>query len=279
MVEAAVAPRPVTPVGIVAERLGRAEDRLVAAGVPDDLLVELRHARRVAEGLEPYVEAHTSRESAALAGLARLTSATDWAAGNTDGGPALEQEMLSGHVEGAFLAFLVRATGARRVLEVGMFTGYAALAMAEALPAPGAADEDCEVVALELDPRAVAVAREGFAASPAGARVRIEEGPAAESLARLAAAGERFDLVFVDADKGGYAGYLDQLLAGDLLAPGAVVAVDNTLLQGEPWAESPSANGSAISAFNDRVAADPGWERVLVPLRDGVTLLRRRDVP
>lgn len=273
MVEAAVAPRPVTPVGIVAERLGRAEDRLVAAGVPDDLLVELRHARRVAEGLEPYVEAHTSRESAALAGLARLTSATDWAAGNTDGGPALEQEMLSGHVEGAFLAFLVRATGARRVLEVGMFTGYAALAMAEALPA----DPGAEVVALELDPRAVAVAREGFAASPAGARVRIEEGPAAESLARLAAAGERFDLVFVDADKGGYAGYLDQLLAGDLLAPGAVVAVDNTLLQGEPWAESPSANGSAIAAFNDHVAADPGWERVLVPLRDGVTLLRRRD--
>lgn len=270
-----VAPRPVTPVGIVAARLERAEERLVEAGVADDLLVELRAARRVAEGLEPYVECHTSPESAALARLARLTAATDWAAGNTDGGPALEQEMLSGHVEGAFLAFLVRATGARRVLEVGMFTGYAALAMAEALPVgPGA--EDAEVVALELDPRAVAVAREGFAASPAGARIRVEEGPAAESLQRLAEAGERFDLVFVDADKGGYAGYLDQLLAGDLLAPGAVVAVDNTLLQGEPWAAEPSLNGAAIAAFNDHVAADPGWERVLVPLRDGVTLLRRR---
>lgn len=103
MIEAAVAPRPVTPVGIVAERLGRAEERLVAAGVADDLLVDLRHAMRVAEGLEPYVEAHTSPESGALAGLARLTAATDWAAGNTDGGPAPEQEMLSGHVEGAFL--------------------------------------------------------------------------------------------------------------------------------------------------------------------------------
>lgn len=271
-----VAPRPVTPVGIVAARLERAEERLVEAGVADDLLVELRAARRVAEGLEPYVECHTSPESAALAGLARLTAATDWAAGNTDGGPALEQEMLSGHVEGAFLAFLVRATGARRVLEVGMFTGYAALAMAEALPVgPGPEGADAEVVALELDPRAVAVAREGFAASPAGARIRVEEGPAAESLQRLTEAGERFDLVFVDADKGGYAGYLDQLLAGDLLAPGAVVAVDNTLLQGEPWAAEPSLNGAAIAAFNDRVAADPGWERVLVPLRDGVTLLRR----
>lgn len=274
-----MAPRPVTPVGIVAARLERAEERLVAAGVADDLLVELRAARRVAEGLEPYVECHTSPESAALAGLGRLTAATDWAAGNTDGGPALEQEMLSGHVEGAFLAFLVRATGARRVLEVGMFTGYAALAMAEALPVPSSSisGEDCEVVALELDPRAVAVAREGFAASPAGARIRVVEGPASESLRRLAETGERFDLVFVDADKGGYAGYLDQLLAGDLLAPGAVVAVDNTLLQGEPWAVEPSVNGAAVAAFNAHVAADPGWERVLVPLRDGVTLLRRRD--
>lgn len=264
-------PRPVTPVGIVADRLARAEERLVTAGVADDLLVELRAARRVAEGLEPYVEQHTSPESEALAGLARMTAAHDWRSGNLADGPALEQEMLSGHVEGAFLAFLVRATGARRVLEVGMFTGYAALAMAQALGPDG------EVVALELDPRAVAVAREGFAASPAGVLIRVEEGPASESLRRLAAAGERFDLVFVDADKPGYAGYLDQLVTGDLLNPGAVVAVDNTLLQGEPWAAEPSANGTAIAAFNDHVAADPGWERVLVPLRDGVTLLRRRD--
>lgn len=285
---AAAPPRPVTPVGIVAERLERAERDLVAAGVPDDLLVDLRHARRVASGLEEYVEQHTSPESDPLARLAGLTAATDWLAGNGDGGPALEQEMLSGHVEGAFLAFLVRATGARRVLEIGMFTGYAALAMAEALPT-GAGDgtgtgeaatstgQAAEVVALELDPRAVAVAREGFAASPAGARVRVEEGPADASLRRLAAAGERFDLVFVDADKAGYAGYLDLLVTGDLLAPGAVVAVDNTLLQGEPWSDAPSPNGAAIAAFNDRLAADAGWHRVLVPLRDGVTLLTRVD--
>ena len=263
--------RPVTPVGIVADRLERAERDLAAAGVPDDLLVDLREALRVASGLEGYVAQHTSPESAALAGLARLTAGHDWESGNTQDGPALETEMLSGHVEGSFLAFLVRATGARRVLEVGMFTGYATLAMAEALGPDG------EVVALELDPRAIAVAREGFAASPAGSRIRVEEGPADASLRRLAAAGEQFDLVFVDADKGGYAAYLDLLLDGDLLAPGAVVAVDNTLLQGEPWADVPSANGTAIAAFNDRLTADPAWHRVLVPLRDGVTLLRREQ--
>ena len=272
LVGAAVAGRPVTPVGIVADRLERAERDLVAAGVPEDLLADLRHARRVASGLEEYVGQHTSPESDPLAALARLTASTDWSVGGTDGGPVLEQEMLSGHVEGAFLAFLVRATGARRVLEIGMFTGYAALAMAEALPGD---DPAAEVVACELDPRAVAVAREGFAASAAGSLVRVEEGPADQTLRRLAAAGERFDLVFVDADKGGYAGYLDLLVDGGLLAPGAVVAVDNTLLQGEPWAEDPSPNGAAIAAFNDRLATDPGWHRVLLPLRDGVTLLSR----
>lgn len=262
-----------TPVGLVADLVARTTARLAAAGVPEAELEDLRRAHVLAAGLDAYVAEHTTAESPALAALARTTAATDWAAGNRDGGPALEQEMLSGHVEGAFLAFLVRATGARRVLEVGMFTGYAALAMAEALP------EDGEVVACELDPRAIALARAGFAASPAGARVRIEEGPAAESLRRLAASGERFDLVFIDADKGGYAAYVDLLVAGGLLGEGATVVVDNTLMQGEPWADpagARSANGEAVAAFNDRLAADPAWERVLLPVRDGVTLLRRR---
>lgn len=275
-----VAARPVTPGGILADRLERLEARLAAAGVDEALLDEARGARRLAAGLEAYVEQGTSPESDALAHLSLLTARTDWAAGNVADGPALEREMLSGHVEGAFLAFLVRTAGARRVLEIGMFTGYAALAMAEALPPVGRDDPGCEVVACELDPRAIAVAREGFAASPAGSLVRVEEGPALETLQRLAAAGEVFDLVFVDADKSGYAAYLDALVSGGLLAPGAVVAVDNTFLQGEPWAlddTERSANGAAVAAFNDRVNADPAWERVLVPLRDGVTLLRRRE--
>lgn len=274
-VQVQAAPRPVTPVGLVAELLDRAQDRLDAAGVDEEHLVELRQAARLASGLEPYVEESTSPESSVLAALSRRTREEDWSAGNDEdgGGVLLEQEMLSGHVEGVFLAALVRVSRARRVLEIGMFTGYAALAMAEALPPDGT------VVACEIDQRAVAVAEEAFSDSEVGDRVRVEVGPAAATLERLAAVGERFDLVFLDADKPGYSGYLDALLDLDLLAPGALVAVDNTLLQGEPWLEpaAQSANGRAVADFNRRVRADPRLRSVLVPLRDGVTLLWRVD--
>ncbi len=185
--------------------------------------------------------------------------------------------MLSGHVEGQLLRTLVHATRARTVLEVGMFTGYSALAMAEALGDGG------RVVACEVDAEVAAFAQECFAASTAGGRIDVRVGPAADTLRALAAAGERFDLVFVDADKAGYATYLDLLLGdggtgGGLLAPHALVVVDNTLMQGQPWvAADPTANGAAVAAFNDAVAADPRVEQVLVPLRDGLTLVRRAE--
>jgi caffeoyl-CoA O-methyltransferase len=262
-------PRPVTPVGILAAQL----DALVARVAADErqdpaLLLGLEEARDLAAGLDPYVAASTTPESPALAALDRRTRAEDWAAHAGDLG--LEQEMLSGHVEGQLLKFLVHATRARRILEVGLFTGYSALAMAEALPADG------ELVACELDPHAAAVAAECLGASEAGAKVRIEVAPALETLGRLAEAGESFDLVFIDADKAGYAGYLDAVLDSGLLADGGVIAVDNTLLQGQPYLPGePSANGAAIAAFNRTVAEDPRVEQVLVPLRDGLTLIRR----
>jgi caffeoyl-CoA O-methyltransferase len=153
------------------------------------------------------------------------------------------------------------------VLEIGMFTGYSALAMAEALPPDG------RLVACELDPFAADLARECFRASPAGERIDVRVGPAAETLAALA--GQRFDLVFLDADKAGYPGYLDTVLSTDLLADGGTICVDTTLMQGQPWTGSRTANGEAIAAFNRTVAEDPRVEQVLVPLRDGITVIRR----
>ena len=266
--------RPVTPVGILADRLDRLCAR-VGDDADPDVVAGLRAARDLAVGLDPYVERCTTPESPALAALAARTRTHDWVGRDAGAGaPALEQEMLSGHVEGRALAFLVAMTGARRVLDVGMFTGYSALAMAEALPDGG------DVVACEVDAPVAAFARESFAASPAGDRIRVEVGPARDTLDGLARAGERFDLVFVDADKAGYGDYLDVVLGAGpddgLLAAGGTVAVDNTLLQGEPWLPAtPSANGAAIAAFNEAVAADPRVEQVLVPLRDGLTLIRR----
>ncbi|NMO88409.1 class I SAM-dependent methyltransferase [Actinomycetospora sp. TBRC 11914] len=262
------APRPVTPVGILAAELDAVLAHAEAGGLDAAALERLRAARDLAAGLDPYLERATSPESPALADLARRTAAHDWRAHPGDTG--LEQEMLSGHVEGQLLRLLVHATRARSVLEVGMFTGYSALAMAEAV------GDDGRVVACEVDAEVAAFAKESFAASRAGARIEVRVGPAADTLRALAGAGETFDLVFVDADKAGYRDYLDLLLGSDLLAPHGLVVVDNTLMQGQPWrGTTPTANGAAVAAFNDALAADPRVEQVLVPLRDGLTLVRR----
>ncbi|MEJ2867973.1 class I SAM-dependent methyltransferase [Actinomycetospora sp. OC33-EN08] len=252
------AARPVTPTSILAVRLSALVERAAGSGLED----ELRAVRDLAVGLDPYVESMTSPSSEALDRLAAATAAHDW----RDASGALEQEMLSGHVEGRFLAMLAHATGARRVLEVGMFTGYSALALAEALP------DDGSVVALELDASVAAFAEDQFAGSAAGRRIDVRVGPAADSLAALA--GDRFDLIFVDADKAGYADYLETILTTGLLAPGGLICVDNTLMQGQPWAGPDTANGRAIADFNAAVAADPRVEQVVVPLRDGITLIR-----
>jgi len=265
-------PRPVTPMGILAARLDRVAAALVGGDVDPAVLAELDRVRELAAGLEPYLDRCTSPESPALHQLAERTRDTDWGGFGSGG---LEQEMLSGHVEGRFLAFLVQATRARRVLEVGLFTGYSALAMAEALPPGGT------LLACEVDPGVAAFARSCLDDSPAGAAVQILLGPALDTLRALAGATERFDLVFIDADKTGYPDYLAAVLYSGLLAPGGTVCVDNTLLQGEPWAApgpaGPSANGAAIAAFNASVAADPRLVQVVVPLRDGITLIRRVD--
>lgn len=253
--------RPVTPVAIIAAELDALVGSAEVAGTAA-WRERLERLRDLAVGLDPYVEACTSAPSAALEALATTTATTVWGEGST-----LEPEMLSGHVEGQLLRTLVRATGATAVLEVGTFTGYAALAMAEALPDGG------RVVTCEVDPGAADLARAAFDQSVAGDRIEVLVGPADRSLAGLA--GQSFDLVFIDADKAGYADYLELVLGGGLLSERGLVCVDNTLMQGHPWTGEHSANGAAIAEFNRAVSEDPRVEQVLVPLRDGVTLLMR----
>lgn len=260
--------RPVTPVGILAADLAAISARLEAAeGIDPGLLSDVRAAAAMAAGLDPYLARCTTPESPALARLAERTRAQDYDAL----GEGLEQEMLSGHVEGQVLKLLVRIAGARRVLDIGMFTGYSALAMAEGV------GEEGEVVACEIDPAVAALAQAAFDDSPDGHRIRVQVGPALATLEALAGQGERFDLAFLDADKGGYLACFRLLLDSGLIGSGGLVCADNTLLQGEPYATStPSANGAAIAAFNAAVAADPRVEQVLLPLRDGLTLIHVR---
>ena len=193
-------PRPVTPLGILVEQLNTITQMVEKPGVPPEIAAQLRKALHMAAGLDPYVSECTTEESPALAALAKRTSEEAWSQRFSEGHTErhLEQEMLSGHLEGQVLKMFVYMTRAKNVLEIGMFTGYSALAMAEALPTDG------RLVACEVDQYAANVAKSAFGSSPHGAKVQVELGPALETLRKLAAAQETFDLVFIDADKTEY---------------------------------------------------------------------------
>lgn len=206
--------------------------------------------------IERYVEAHSPAASPLLAELRERTQAELRA-----------PQMQVGPVEGAFLRLLVGLARARNVLELGTFSGYSALCMAEALP------DDGRLVTCDLDPVATAVAREFFAKSPVGHRIELRLGPALDSIAALKAEGRRFDLVFIDADKTNYGAYYDAVW--DLLPPGALIVADNTLWSGRVLAPSDDED-RAIVAFNQRVHADARVEQVLLSVRDGMMLARKR---
>ena len=268
------APRPVTPTGLLVEQLEEAVEIAQQSHVPTALMTALLQAQALANGIDPYLEQCTTPESSALAALAQKTAAEDWSQHFRDGETVrhLEQEMLSGHIEGQVLKLFVHMTGAKRILEIGMFTGYSALAMAEALP------KDGYLVACEVDAYVADFARRCFDESPHGHKIEVKVAPALEALQRLAAAQASFDLVFIDADKTEYVDYFQLLLEQDLLAPGGFICVDNTLLQGQPYlpAQQRTPNGEAIARFNHFVADDPRVEQALLPLRDGLTMIRRK---
>lgn len=267
-------PRPITPIGIAASHLEAAMALLTQAkDVPDELALHLQRATMLIAGLDDYLETCTTPESPDLTRIAQKTHLEPWQAKFTSGATVrqLEQEMLSGHVEGQTLKLFVQMTRARRILDIGMFTGYSALAMAEALPSNGS------LVACEVDPYVAEFARSLLDQSPHGDKIRIELGVALEILEVLAASGESFDFVFIDADKKEYLQYYQKLMDSPLLAQNGYICVDNTLYQGQVYLPETdrSENAKAIDRFNQAVAADPRVEQVLLPLRDGLTVIRR----
>ena len=209
----------------------------------------------VAPEVEAYAEAHTTPPPPLLVALADETRRSLDA-----------PEMMVGPLEGRFLELLVLATGARRVLEIGTFSGYSALAMAAGLPPGGS------IVTCEIDERHAAVARRFIDDSPYAAMVDLRLGPALDTLATLEGP---FDLVFVDADKTSYVRYYEAVVP--LLAERGLLVVDNTLWSGRVLDEADTTEDTAaIRAFNDHVLADERVVCVQLPVRDGVTLVARR---
>jgi caffeoyl-CoA O-methyltransferase len=170
--------------------------------------------------------------------------------------------------QGAFMTWLARALGAERAVEVGTFTGYSTLCLARGLPEHG------RLLALDLSAEWTAIGRRHWERAGVAHKIELKIGPAADSLRALPRE-PLFDLAFIDADKTGYAGYVEEILPR--LRSGGVVLVDNVLWGGavvDPARQDESTR--AIRAFNDAMARDPRVDTVMIPLADGLTLLRKR---
>jgi caffeoyl-CoA O-methyltransferase len=207
-------------------------------------------ARYIPDEIEAYAERYTSARFDLFDRLGAETRATQD-----------NPQMMVGTIEGAFLSFLVTMTHAKRVLEVGTFTGWSSIAMARALPPDGS------LVTCDVNEETTAVARRYAQEAGVADRIDFRLGPAVETLATLDGP---FELAFIDADKGGYVDYYEAILPK--LAPQGVIAADNTLF----GLDSDGDNARAIARFNEHVLQDDRVEAVLLPFREGVTLIRRR---
>lgn len=207
----------------------------------------------LAPEIETYLFEHTRAPSPIFEELRRRTYAE-----------VESPQMQVGRVEGALLRILAAAIGARRILEIGTFTGFSALSMAESLP------DDGEIITCDVNPRSTALAREFFDQTPHGKKIKIVLGPALQTIRTLA---PPFDMVFIDADKANYPEYFEATLP--LLRTGGLLLGDNALWSGEVVAPE-TADAKAIAAFNARVAADPRVDNVLLPVRDGIMLVRKK---
>lgn len=212
------------------------------------------------EALERYIDAHTEPETELLRQLDRETHQR-----------MIAPRMLSGHVQGRLLEMLVRMLRPQRVLEIGTFTGYSALSMAAGM------EEGARLDTVEVDDELEELAQSYFDRSPHGPKIRLHIGSALDVAPTL---GAQFDLVFIDGDKREYPAYYRMLMGDDggkaLVHSGTILVADNILWSGkvaEPVAHN-DRHTQALVEFNRMAVEDPRVENVIVPIRDGLNLIR-----
>lgn len=207
------------------------------------------------EELEDYILSHIDKEGESLHKLDRETHLFH-----------LRPRMCSGHLQGRLLKMIVRMIRPKNILELGTFTGYSALSMAEGM------DGDGELHTVEIDDELEDFIREHLEKSPYADRIHLHIGDALEIVPQL---GLTFDLVFIDADKRRYDDYYN--IVFDHVAHGGFILADNTLWDGKvvDYGKKLDAQTAGILRFNDLVAADPRVEKVILPLRDGLTIIRK----
>ena len=209
----------------------------------------------LAKIVEDYVDDHTDNVSQLLEELLaeteKITGRSRWSVGK---------------VEGKLLQMLIKISNARRVVEVGTFTGYSALAMAEALP------QDGVLTTLESSREFADIAQRYFEKSPYGYKIQLKLGPALQSLQAIPANSE--DFVFIDADKPSYGLYFDEAMR--ILRSGGIIFVDNVFWRHKIFKKKiTNENARAIAAFNEKVRRETRVEKVMLSVRDGVYLIRK----
>lgn len=214
--------------------------------------------------LSEYIEQHSSPESDVLQKITRSTHLE-----------VINPRMSSGHVQGRVLSMISQMIHPERILELGTFTGYSALCLAEGLTDNGT------LITIEHNDEMEDAIRRNLALSPIGRKVQLVIGDAKEELRLLGEEairlqGMAFDLAFIDADKKEYCDYLDLVLP--LMRPGGWILADNTLWDGHIIDPAYDKDKQTVSlrAFNDKVAQDERLEKVILPLRDGLTIIRVR---
>ena len=207
----------------------------------------------VDEQIEAYAQSHASGIHDLYSDLRKETFAS-----------CALPEMQVGHVEGRLLKMLAQLIGARRAVEIGTFTGYSALCIAEGLL------DDGTLITCDIDEKNTAIARRYFARVPWGKRIEVKIAPALDTLRALEGV---IDFAFIDADKSNYIAYWEALVPR--LRTGGLIVADNVLWSGEVLAPN-SPNARAIAAFNDVVAKDNRTECVMLTVRDGITIARKK---
>ena len=205
-----------------------------------------------------YIEQHSSPESDVLKRITRSTHLE-----------VINPRMLSGHVQGRVLSMISQMIHPQRILELGTFTGYSALCLAEGLT------EDGKLITIEHNDEMEPSIRRNLALTTLGEKIELVIGDAIEVLMGL---DEKFDLIFIDADKKQYCDYLDLVIP--LLRPGGWMLADNTLWDGhiiDP-AYDKDKQTIALRAFNDKVMQDERLDKVILPLRDGLTIIRKKPL-
>lgn len=213
--------------------------------------------------LEEYISSHTTPENATLEAITRATHVH-----------ILNPHMLSGHVQGRVLSMISYMIRPKRILELGTFTGYSALCLAEGLAEGG------QLVTIEHNDELEDTIRRNLALSPLGEKIELRIGDAVEELSafsRQPSDGSRqmFDLVFIDADKREYCAYIDAVYP--LVPVGGFILADNTLWDGhivDPACDRDKQT-LGLRAFNDKIKEDDRFEQVILPLRDGLTIIRK----